>query len=40
MQVTVFKEFHGKFWFLRTFKNVKILKGIWGQVGGLSIRET
>jgi len=28
MQVTVFKEFKDKFWFLRTFKDIKIFKGI------------
>ena len=26
MQVMVFKEFKDKFWFLRTFKNIKFFK--------------
>jgi len=35
MQVTVFKEFKDKFWFLRTFKDIIIFKVIEGRVGGL-----
>jgi len=27
-KVTVFNEFKDKFWFLRTFNDIKILKGI------------